>query len=114
MKAIYGLILMTLCFYIGCVHKEEALVIDKNAILIDVRTPEEFASGHIEGAVNISHDIIGNNIAEVVPDKSTPIYMYCRSGRRVGVAMEILSGLGYTNMYNLGGFEEAKEKWNKE
>jgi phage shock protein E len=114
MKKIFAIGLFIVCFCVGCNFSKEDVMLDKNGVLIDVRTPEEFASGHIEGAINISHDIIGNNIAEVVPDKSTPIYMYCRSGRRVGVAMEILSGLGYTNMYNLGGFEEAKEKWNKE
>lgn len=89
-------------------------MVDKDGVLIDVRTPEEFASGHIDGAINISHDVIGEKIDDFVPDKTTPIYMYCRSGRRVGVAMETLSSLGYTNMYNLGGFEEAKEKWNIE
>ena len=69
MKKIFAIGLFIVCFCVGCNFSKENVMLDKNGVLIDVRTPEEFASGHIEGAVNISHDIIGNNIAEVDPRK---------------------------------------------
>ena len=80
------------------------------AILIDVRSAEEFAEDHLPGAVNIPHTEIAEKISAVAPDKSGEIYLYCRSGRRVGVAMEALQKLGYKNMHNLGGIEDARKK----
>ena len=71
---------------------------------------EEFNAGHIAGAVNIPHTAIAEKISSVTNDKSTPLYLYCRSGRRVGIAMESLKNSGYKTMYNLGGMEEAEEK----
>jgi rhodanese-related sulfurtransferase len=65
MKKIFAIGLFIVCFCVGCNFSKEDVMLDKNGVLIDVRTSEEFASGHIEGAINISHDIIGNNIAEV-------------------------------------------------
>ena len=76
---------------------EEAKQTD-NAILVDVRTPEEFASGHIEGAYNIPLDRI-DITSQVVKDKSTPLYLYCRSGQ----ACRYLQSKGYTNAVNMGG-----------
>ena len=81
----------------------------KNAVLIDVRSAEEFSSGHLQGAVNIPHMEIAEKISGVAAAKNTPLYLYCRSGRRVGLAMEVLQKLGYTVMFNLGGYEEAKK-----
>ena len=86
-------------------------MVDKNAILIDVRSEEEFIEGHIDGAINIPYDVIAEKIVEVTSDKTMPLYLYCRSGRRVGVAIDTLQPMGYTNLHNLGGFEEAKKKW---
>lgn len=83
------------------------------AVLIDVRSAEEFNTGHLAGAVNIPHTEIAEKISGVAKDKSTPLYLYCRSGRRVGIAMEELSKLGYTKMVNLGGAEEASQKLNR-
>ena len=82
------------------------------ALLIDVRSAEEFDTGHLAGAINIVHTEIAEKISAVAPDKSTPLYLYCRSGRRVGIAMEALKNSGYTTMYNLGGMEEAAKKLN--
>ncbi len=75
--------------------------IDADHILIDVRTPEEFASGHINGAVNIPLDQIGNRISEIPQDK--PVILYCRSGNRSNQAADILEGAGLTGIYDLGG-----------
>lgn len=76
------------------------------AIWIDVRTPEEFAEGHIEGAVNLPFDQIGARIHEVTADKNAPIHLYCRSGRRSGLALETLKAQGYTNLVNRGGYRD--------
>ena len=81
----------------------------KNAVLIDVRSAEEFSSGHLQGAVNIPHTEIAEKISGVAAEKNTPLYLYCRSGRRVGWAMESLQKLGYKNMENLGGLSEAQK-----
>ena len=76
------------------------------AVWIDVRTPEEYATGHLEDAHNIPHDQIGKRIAELVPDKTTAIHLYCRSGRRSGLARDTLLKLGYTKVFNEGGYEK--------
>lgn len=70
-------------------------------ILIDVRTPEEFASGHIPGSVNIPVDSLGQRLSEVPQDK--PVVLYCRSGNRSNQAAQILDQAGYTQIYDLGG-----------
>lgn len=80
---------------------EEAQQTD-GAVLIDVRTPEEFTSGHIEGAYNIPLDRIDRTL-QIVQDKNTPLYLYCRSGARSGRACSYLQSEGYTNAVNIGG-----------
>ena len=71
-------------------------------IWIDVRTPEEFAEGHIQGAVNIPVDQIAGKIAAVSPNKNAPINLYCRSGRRAEAALQELKKMGYTQVSNHG------------
>jgi phage shock protein E len=75
---------------------------------IDVRTAQEYASEHVEGAVNIPHDVIDERISELTLDADTPIYVYCRSGGRAGLAADTLAEMGYTEVINLGSLEEAK------
>lgn len=77
-------------------------------VLIDVRTGEEFAAGHLPGARLIPHFRIGEEISAVAPDKSTPILLYCRSGRRSEIARQTLIGLGYTQVIDAGGYEQLK------
>ena len=79
-------------------------------VLLDVRSPEEYASGYLQGARNIPHDQIGAEIAAVVPDKSAQIILYCRSGRRANTAQETLRAMGYANVSNYGGLEDAQER----
>ena len=113
---LYGVFaVMTGTLFCGCeinVAKSDMLM-PPEAVLIDVRSVEEFKTGYIQGAVNIPHTEIAEKISGVAKDKSTPLYLYCRSGRRVGIAMEELSKLGYTKMVNLGGAEEASQKLNR-
>lgn len=72
------------------------------AVLIDVRTKEEYAERKIDGSVNLPLDEI-QKITTVVSDKSTPIFLHCRSGKRSGKAQKILTSMGYTNAVNIGG-----------
>jgi phage shock protein E len=74
-----------------------------NAILIDVRSPGEFASGYIEGAISLPLDNIASTISAAVPDKFAAIIVYCRSGARSASARNALIGLGYQNVSNGGG-----------
>ena len=69
--------------------------------LLDVRSNEEYQQGHIKGAVNISFDVISEHTAQL--DKERPIVVYCRSGRRAGIAIETLQQLGFTKLYHLDG-----------
>lgn len=79
-------------------------------VLIDVRSNEEWDAGHIEGAIHIVHTEIEKEIVDNVPDKNAIIKVYCRTGRRSGLAKKALIEMGYTNVKNLGGMEEAADK----
>ena len=74
---------------------------------IDVRKPDEFKQQHVAGAVNIPYEEIDSGIASLHLEKDTVIYLYCRSGRRSGIAKESLDALGYTGVVNVGGLEAA-------
>ena len=79
-------------------------------LLIDVRTDSEWQEGHLEGAILIPYDKIGEGIAKVAPDRKTAINLYCRSGRRSGIALETLKKLGYEDVSNVGSVRDASEK----
>ena len=74
-------------------------------IWIDVRSSEEFQAGHLPGAHHIVHTEIADKIAQVTQDKNAEIKLYCRSGRRSGLAEAELKKLGFTNVQNAGGYE---------
>lgn len=76
-------------------------------LIIDVRTEAEWNSGHLEGAVWIPYDVIGEKIGSVAKDKNERIYVYCRSGRRSQIAKEALLKLGYRDIVNLGSVDDA-------
>lgn len=80
------------------------------AIWIDVRTAEEFNAGHLAGALHIPHEQIAAKIAAVTEDKNAEIYLYCRSGRRSGLALEALQAMGYSKVTNAGGYEALKQQ----
>jgi phage shock protein E len=82
-------------------------------LIIDVRTAEEFNAGHLDSAVNIPYDIIEKKIAKFAPNTNTIIMLYCRSGRRSGIAIEKLEKLGYKNLINGGGYKEMLKKTKK-
>lgn len=77
-------------------------------VLIDVRKPMEFKSGHIRGAKNIPFDDVSNSMPKPCSDKDKPIYLYCLSGDRAIAAGQYLIKNGYTRVYNCGGIDD----WN--
>jgi phage shock protein E len=85
---------------------------DENAspLIIDARTEAEWNEGHLERAVLIPYDRIAEGIRTYDPDKNTKIILYCRSGRRSGIALETLKKAGYNNLVNLGSLENAAKE----
>lgn len=81
---------------------EAKSLIHNGALLLDVRSPEEFALGHLDGAVNLPHTQVRSRIESLSKDRSRAIVVYCKSGRRAEVAQEDLMELGYTRVVNGG------------
>ena len=94
----------------GCCSTGGKISMENNAVLLDVRTPEEHKSGYLEGAVLLPLAELESKISSKVSGKNTPIYIYCRSGRRAGTAVEKLKAMGYTDLHNLGGLKDAQKK----
>jgi len=105
-----GLALSPLAAQAGDIDSAAALnaLAQPGAVLIDVRSQEEFASGALPGAKPIPHGDIAARIAEVAPDKNTPVVLYCRSGRRSEIARQTLLELGYAQVIDAGGYEQLK------
>lgn len=99
------------------VSMSEGLEIAKNnpnAIIVDVRHDDEYKAGHIPGAVLLTMETItAETAANVLPDKSQMILIYCRSGRRSKIAAQTLLELGYTNLIEFGGILDYKGKVEK-
>ena len=75
-------------------------LVASGAKVVDVRTPQEFASGHVPGAINIPYEEIGKRTAEIGPP-STQVVLYCRTGRRSAIAADTLKKAGYQNLYDM-------------
>ena len=78
-----------------------------DSVIIDVRTPAEFAEGHVEGAINL--DLESGQFEAELPnlDPAQPYIVYCRSGRRSGVAVEIMKASGFTQIIDYQTLENA-------
>lgn len=72
-------------------------------VLLDVRTPEEFSEQHLPGAILLTDSRISVEAEQKLPNKDTPIFVYCRSGRRSTGAAKQLVNMGYTQIYDFGG-----------
>ncbi|MEM8564780.1 MAG: rhodanese-like domain-containing protein [Pseudomonadota bacterium] len=81
----------------------------QQSIWIDVRTPEEFAQGHIQDAVLIPHENIESGVSALNIDKDAVIFLYCGKGGRAEKAQTRLTRLGYSNVTNVGGLEDARK-----
>ena len=82
--------------------------IKKGALVIDVRSPEEYASRHLAGTLNIPLGDLSARIATVCPDKNRVILLHCLSGGRSGMGVGTLKSLGYSNAQNLGSYGRAE------
>ncbi len=85
---------------------KEAFETPGNYIILDVRRANEFAEGHIPGAINVANEDIGADQPAQLSDLDQVIYVYCRSGRRSKEASAKLAALGYTNIYEFGGIQD--------
>ena len=75
---------------------------EKDAVLLDVRTPQEYREGHIPGSKNVPLQQL-DKLEEVAENKDTVLYVYCHSGARSRQATNFLQYMGYTNVHNIGG-----------
>jgi len=90
------------------ITQDEAMRIMKESdgyMIVDVRTKEEYATGHIPGAINIPNEVIGSEKPEELPDIDQNILVYCRSGRRSKEAAQKLAAMGYMNILEFGGID---------
>ena len=93
----------------GQISAKDALAHLKNgALVIDVRSPGEFNSGHLSAALNLPLDEIETALPRRVPDKNQVLLLHCQSGMRSGMAKKKLNGLGYANAFNLGSYGRAE------
>lgn len=122
------LLLLAMMLFAGCsaevdkvdykqITTEEAIAMmseETDYIILDVRTPEEYESGHIKYAINIPNETIGNTEIAELPNKEQLIMIYCRSGNRSKQASEKLVRLGYTNIVEFGGINTWTDELVKE
>ena len=87
---------------------EDMMKNEKDYIILDVRTAEEYKEGHIPNAINVANETIGEDEIAELPDKDQLIMVYCRSGRRSKLAASKLVKLGYTNIVEIGGIIDWK------
>ena len=115
MKKLFIFIILFLL--VGCSSNEDSnglisymdakeKIINEGAVLVDVRTEDEYNSNHIGGAINIPIDSISSAVSL---SKDNPIIVYCKSGNRSSQALEKLEALGYSNVYDLGSIDNWKE-----
>jgi len=83
-------------------------MIESGALLVDVRSKEEFADGHVDGAVNIEWDKTDELIAAIGEDRQRAVVFYCRSGNRAGKAKTVLEDKGYNHIFNATGFSALR------
>ena len=84
-------------------EQAQEIMRDYDVIILDVRTPDEFRSGHIENAVLLPLDELQDRALDVIGDTDTIVLIYCRSGRRSADAAWLLNSLGFVNVYDFGG-----------
>ena len=103
-----ALIVMCLGSYAASASPADASVanvMNQQALVVDVRTPEEFAQGHFPGAINIPHDNIFQGMSDLRVGSDQIVLLYCRSGNRSGQAEAVLQSAGFSGAKNVGGLE---------
>ena len=115
MKSTAALFSFAMVFTVACysattetgdsITPEVLSAIEHEALIVDVRTPEEFANGHYPGAINIPHETILEVLNQLGVTADTSVILYCRSGNRSGQAEQVLQEKGFTEARNAGGLE---------
>ena len=105
MRKLIGL-LAALLFSVPTWADPGGLLAPGQPLIIDVRTADEYRAGHVQDAINIPYDEIAGRIAAVTPDHDARIVLYCRSGRRSGIAEQALRQMGYRQIENKGGLND--------
>ena len=115
MKSTVALFSFAMVFTVACysattetgdsITPEVLSAIEHKALIVDVRTPEEFANGHYPGAINIPHETILEVLNQLGVTADTSVILYCRSGNRSGQAEQVLQEKGFTEARNAGGLE---------
>ena len=94
---------------LGLVSAETARkYLKQGAMVVDVRSVQEFRAGHLANAVNIPLDELQNSLPRHVSDKNRVLLLHCLSGTRSGIARRALKSMGYANVFNLGSYGRAK------
>lgn len=91
----------------ACAPEPDPVTVDATTVVLDVRTPDEYADGHLEGARLVDQN--AGAVAAAIPtlDPSATYLVYCRSGNRAGQAVKLLQDAGFTAVTNLGSLDEA-------
>lgn len=113
MMRIACMVCMAACGLLGCAVAPDgggsaasAPAMFGDAMVIDVRTAAEFDAGHLAGALHIPYEQVDALVAAIGPDQSRSVVLYCRTGRRSGIALQSLMQAGYTNVVNAGGYRD--------
>jgi rhodanese-related sulfurtransferase len=86
---------------------ERMTAADAGLVVLDVRTPQEFAEGHVPGAVNIPHEELEVRLGELESVRGGDVVVYCRSGRRSEIALSVLEKAGFSRRFHLEGDFQA-------
>tara|TARA_B110000090_G_C13236352_1_gene390701 strand:- start:431 stop:826 length:396 start_codon:yes stop_codon:yes gene_type:complete len=84
-----------------------------NPVIIDVRTLDEWNSGHLASAQHLELQLVAGSIEQLVPNKDQQLFLYCRSGNRSGQAKTLVEAMGYSNVINAGGVGDASALLNE-
>jgi phage shock protein E len=94
---------------LGLVSANEARNrLQAGALVVDVRSREEFQSGHLPNAINVPLGELRAAIQRYVPDKTRPVLLHCLSGGRSEIAKRMLRAMGYQQVFNLGSYRRAE------
>jgi len=105
-SAVIALLLLKRMSFVSAEMAQKLLA--EGALVIDVRSPEEFRSGKVPGAINLPLSEVRGKISTRVKDKNQPLLVHCLSGGRSAIAKHQLKSLGYTNVLNLGSLSRAQ------
>ncbi len=105
MRSLFG----TLCLCLSLLGSRQAPAAE-SSLWIDVRSPEEFAAGHLPAAINLPYQQVATRISQIEADKTRDIHLYCGIGVRAQAAKFMLEAQGYTHVTNEGGYAELAQR----